>query len=146
MKYNGRMWLSVALAATAIPFMASSAVASCPGDAGQIPLRDAAGAIIADTTTPYSPKMTCMSGGACHTPEEYASVALKTVTKTQGVLDTTGGVNEVFWQSYNVHAHAHGATVGRHSQEGRNEDYSIAMKTAFGDPFFTSSPGMYGKY
>jgi hypothetical protein len=65
------------------------------------------------------------------------------VTKTQGSLDPTG---EVVWQSYNVHSAAHGVVTGRHSQQGRNEDYSIAMKTEFGDPFFTSSPGMFGKY
>ena len=83
------------------------------------------------------------SVGNCHTPEDYASAALKEVTKTQGVIESDG---EVYWQSYNVHAHAHGAVVGRHMQQGRNEDYSISMKTAFKDAFFTSSPGMFGKY
>lgn len=148
MNYKGKMWLGAALAAAVVPFMASSALAACPGDAGQVPLRDASGAIITDATTPYSPKMTCMGTGTtgCHTMEEYASAALKTVTKTQGVIDTNTGVNEVFWQSYNVHAHAHGSVIGRHSQQGRNEDYSISMKNTFGDPFFTSSPGMFGKY
>lgn len=93
----------------------------------------------------YSPKMTCMGTSltGCHTTEEYGSTLLKTVTKTQGILDSNGEVN---WQSYNVHAHAHGTVVGRHSQQGRNEDYSIEMKTTFKDAFFTSSPGMFGKY
>lgn len=121
--------------------------ATCPGEpgTGTITLRDASGAAIIDATTPYSPKMTCMGTGTtgCHTLEEYASAAHKDVTKTQGVLDSDG---EIYWQSYNVTASAHGAVVGRHSQQGRNEDYSIAMKTVFGDAFFTSSPGMFGKY
>ncbi len=157
MKLNKRLWLGAAIAAAAIPLMASSAFsAPCPGDTTQggiIELKDAAGNDISGLTTsnntPYSPKQTCMTGIGCHTVDEYASGindpvnGFKDVTKTQGVLDSDG---EVYWQSYNVTAHAHGAVVGRHSQQGRNEDYSIAMKTAFGDAFFTSSPGMFGKY
>jgi hypothetical protein len=146
MKLHKRLWLGAAFAVAAIPLMASSSFAACPGDAnGEIALRDALGVVIADTTTPYSPKMTCMGTGVtgCHTLEEYASSAHKEVTKTQGVLDSDG---EVYWQSYNVSSREHGAVTGRHSQQGRNESYSIAMKTAFGDPLFTSSPGMYGKF
>lgn len=143
MNKKTKWWLSAAVTtATAIPITASLAFAICEG--GNIPLRDSLGNAITNTTTPYSPKMTCMTGvGGCHTPEEYASTAKKTVTKTQGSLNANG---EVVWQSYDVDAHAHGTTVSRHSQMGRNEDYSIAMKTAFGDAFFTSSPGMFGKY
>lgn len=148
-----RLWLGAAIAATAIPLAASSSFAQHSND---IPLRDANGAVINDSITAYSPKMTCMAAGindsgtgdmfdttGCHTLEEYASAAKKTVSKTQGIIDATG---EVVWQSYTVDAHAHGAVSGRHSQQGRNEDYSIAMKTAFKDAFFTSSPGMFGKY
>ena len=79
----------------------------------------------------------------CHTVDEYASGNLIDVHKTQGVLDTDGGIH---WQSYIVKAHDHGAVRGRHMQQGRNEDYGITMKTTFKDAFFTSSPGMFGKY
>lgn len=143
MNKKTKWWLSAAVTtATAIPITASLAFAIHTG--GNIPLRDSQGNAITNTTTPYSPKMTCMTGvGGCHTQNEYASTAKKTVTKTQGSIGASG---EVIWQSYEVDAHAHGASTGRHSQQGRNEDYSIAMKTAFGDAFFTSSPGMFGKY
>jgi hypothetical protein len=145
-KYKLR-YLASGLAAASMLLAYSSALAAHTG--GDVPLRDASGAIIADTTTPYSPKMTCMADGlapnavgACHTGEEYRTSATKPVVKTQGVLDD----GELYWQSYEVHSAAHGATVGRHSQQGRNEDYSIEMKLAFADAAFTSSPGMYGKY
>ena len=141
MKQKGRLRLfTTGLAAASLLLAYSSAFAAHGG--GDVDLLDANGDAITDATTPYSPKETCMRGGLCHTVEEYASTATKTVTKTQGVVE--GG--EIFWQSYNVHASAHGAVVGRHSQQGRNEDYSIAMKTAFKDAYFTSSPGMFGKY
>lgn len=143
MKLNKRLWVGVAVAAVSIPLFASAAFADTETcKAPSIPLRDAGGLVITDSVTPYSPKATCMATG-CHTQEEYASTALKDVTKTQGVLGSDG---EIYWQSYNVHASAHGAVVGRHSQQGRNEDYSIAMKTTFKDAYFTSSPGMFGKY
>lgn len=144
-KYKLR-YLASGLAAASMLLAYSSAFAAHSG--GDVPLRDASGNIIASTGTPYSPKMTCMADGlpgtvgSCHTLEEYRSSTLKTVTKTQGVVEG----NTLYWQSYEVHSAAHGATVGRHSQQGRNEDYSIAMKTAFGDAAFTSSPGMFGKY
>lgn len=85
---------------------------------------------------PYSPKQTC---GGCH---NYGSEPT-TITHTQGVIDST---NSVYWQSYDVSFFDHGVSKGRHSNQGRNEAYTTQMRTAFGDPFFTSSPGMFGKY
>ncbi|MBU0909609.1 MAG: hypothetical protein KKA54_18190 [Proteobacteria bacterium] len=125
-----------------------------------IPLRDSAGNIISNATTPYSPKMTC---GACHTtPVTYdangkeldapVSVkgsydgggAAKTVVKTQGIQNETTG--EAEWVTYTVEAYKHGFVTGRHSQEGRNEDYGNHLRHAVGGKFWASSPGMFGKY
>jgi hypothetical protein len=101
-----------------------------------VPLLNTAGEVVA-ANEPYSPKNTC---GGCH---NYGSDPT-TITHTQGVIgDET---NSVSWQSYDVAFFDHGVSKGRHSNEGRNEAYSTAMRTAFGDPFFTSSPGMFGKY
>ncbi len=100
-----------------------------------VPLLNAAGDPVA-ANEPYSPKQTC---GSCH---NYGSDPT-TITHTQGVLDAT---NSVYWQSYDVAFFDHGVSKGRHSNQGRNEAYSTEMRTVFGDPFFTSSPGMFGKY
>ena len=137
-----------------------------------VPLRDAGGAIIADITTPYSPKATC---GACHdhgifydadglvgTADDEgetsvsgprgsydggdggATGATKTVVKTQGIQNETTG--EVEWVSFDVTAYKHGFVVGRHSQQGRNEDYGNHLRHAVHGKFWASSPGMFGKY
>ncbi len=102
---------------------------------GDVVLVDGAGNPVADNT-PYSPRQTC---GVCH---DYGS-GEKFSTHVQGVLESD---NKVYWQSYQVKSYAHGVSVGRHSNQGRNEDYSNAQRSAYGDPFFTSSPGMFGKY
>jgi hypothetical protein len=126
-----------------------------------VPLRDAAGAIIAASTTAYSPKTTC---GACHTRGVNAdgSVSLsgpvgsydggvggvegekKTIVKTQGIMNETTG--EVEWVTYTVEDYKHGFVTGRHSQQGRNEDYGNHLRHAVGGKFWESSPGMFGKY
>ena len=100
-----------------------------------VQLKNASGQPVA-ANEPYSPKQTC---GGCH---NYGSEPT-TITHTQGVIDST---NSVYWQSYDVSFFDHGVSKGRHSNQGRNEAYPTAMRTAFGDPFFTSSPGMFGKY
>ncbi len=100
-----------------------------------VPLLNAAGAPVG-STEPYSPKATC---GGCH---NYGSEPT-TITHTQGVIESD---NQIYWQSYDVSFFDHGVSKGRHSNQGRNEAYPTAMRTAFGDPFFTSSPGMFGKY
>lgn len=143
---KNKLWLGAALAAVAIPLAASS-VSAHP----DIILRDAAGAPIGQTDA-YSPKMTCMSteanmAHACHGShtdnlEGYMSSPTHLVHKTQGTTD--GG--EIQWQTYTNTASNHGVVVGRHMQQGRNEDYSITMKKVFKDAYFTSSPGMFGKF
>ena len=100
-----------------------------------VPLKNAAGQPVA-ANEPYSPKQTC---GGCH---NYGSEPTS-ITHTQGVLESS---NSVTWQSYNVSFFNHGVSKGRHSNQGRNEAYTTQMRTVFGDPFFTSSPGMFGKY
>ncbi len=111
----------------------------------------------------YSPRATCGGTGTstCHTEklnENVDTAALRTggrgsyhgggatkdVVKTQGVENQASG--EVEWLSYNVKAYKHGFVVGRHSQEGRNEDYGHHMRVAKGGRYWESSPGMFGKY
>ena len=141
--------------------------APVPNNHPNVVVRDAAGAAITNGTTPYSPKQTC---AGCHIDncistasittntnlwcetdaqksanakfDDYGS-GIKHSTHTQGVIESD---NRIYWQSYDVTSFEHGASVGRHSEQGRNEDYNTAMRTSFGDPFFTSSPGMFGKY
>lgn len=153
MKKRYKSGLVVSALATAALLVGSQAFA-CP----TFPLRDAAGAIIADSTTPYSPKATC---GACH-DQTVADVdadvlgsgggvgsydgggTTKLVAKTQGIQNQTTG--EVEWVSFNTTAYEHGFVVGRHSQEGRNEPYGNHMRHAVHGKFWANSPGMFGKY
>jgi hypothetical protein len=112
-------------------------------------------------TTPYSPKVTCSTGNAtsCHATgitnngvaytgqqmidmHNYGTGSLDS-THVQGTLGTD---NQVYFQAYKNVSFAHGVSVGRHMNQGRNEDYSNKDRAAVGDPFFTSSLGMWGKY
>ena len=122
-----------------------------------VPLRDSGGVIIADQTTAYSPKETC---GACHDHEVDGLTgetdlngprgsydgggATKLVHKTQGIQNETTG--EVEWVSFNVTAYEHGFVTGRHSQQGRNEEYGNHLRHAVKGKFWAESPGMFGKY
>ncbi|MFZ5759971.1 MAG: hypothetical protein ACOY32_10125 [Thermodesulfobacteriota bacterium] len=132
-----------------------------------VPLRDATGAIINNSTTAYSPKATC---GACHnkvvtydadgivgTADDEGTTstsgargsyagggATRTVIKTQGLQNEVTG--EAEWVTYTVEAYKHGFVTGRHSQQGRNEDYGNHLRHALGGKFWESSPGMFGKY
>lgn len=141
---RSKLLIGAAAMALAIPFAASSASAAslCTMNG---PLLDAGGVDATVSGLPYSPRTTCFQGvlAGCHADTDYASGNMIAVHKTQGVLDNDGAVH---WQSYTVQANDHGAVRGRHSQQGRNEDYGIAMKTTFKDVYFTSSPGMFGKY
>ena len=151
MKYKSMRFLTTGVAAATMLLAYSSAFAAHPGGDVQLmsgTLEFPVPVTLADQA--YSPKATCAR--ACHIDDgddvdfvghDYGS-GNRTAVKTQGVLNSAG--TEVVWQSYEVHGFDHGAVVGRHSQQGRNEDYSIAMKTTFGDAFFTSAPGMFGKY
>ena len=160
MKKRYKSGLVVSALATAALMVGANAFAH-----PSVPLRDAAGALITDTTTAYSPKATC---GACHDHEVDYSVdpegttsysgprgsydggdgvtpgATKQVVKTQGVMNETTG--EVEWVSFNVTAYKHGFVVGRHSQQGRNEDYGNHLRHAVHGKFWAESPGMFGKY
>lgn len=114
-----------------------------------VPLKDAAGNDIGNSTTPYSPKSTCAR--VCHPAEtglaadyqhNYGSGEKHTI-HTQGVLESDGNI---YWQSYDVKSFEHGASVGRHVNQGRNENYSNTFRSVYGLPWFTSSPGMAGKF
>ncbi len=130
-----RLWLFIAVLSAILLFAGTSVLmAAHPG--GDVTLRDANGVAITNGTTPYSPKATC---GACH---NYGS-GTKMSTHVQGVLDST---NTVYWQASQTKSFANGVSVGRHMNQGRNEDYTNADRAAVGDPFFTSSLGMFGKY
>jgi len=129
-----KLRIPVTLIAVMVFFMFSSlALAAHPG--GNVPLKQADGSAVSGTT-PYSPKATC---GPCH---NYGS-GDKFSTHVQGVMEAD---NKVYWQAYETKSFEHGVSTGRHSNQGRNEDYNNAFRTAVGDPFFTSSPGMFGKY
>ncbi len=148
MKRNIR-WITAALAAVVLLAGYLTAFASHPG--GDVTLRDAAGNKITDGATAYSPKATCSR--ACHiaAPDSDAvdfaghnyGSGTKYSTHVQGVL---GSDNNVYWQAYQNKSYEHGVSIGRHMNQGRNEDYTNADRAAVGDPFFTSSLGMFGKY
>jgi hypothetical protein len=126
--------LTAVLTAIALFTGGAAAFAAHPG--GDVTLKDAGGNPITNGTTPYSPKATC---GGCH---DYGS-GDKFSTHVQGVIEND---NKVYWQAYQTKSFEHGVSTGRHSNQGRNEDYNNAFRAAVGDPFFTSSPGMFGKY
>ena len=128
-----KQWIRVITAVTcAVAFLTGPAVATAHQN---VTLKNAAGNPVS-ANEPYSPKQTC---GSCH---NYGSEPTS-ITHTQGVLESD---NTIYWQSYDVSFFDHGVSKGRHSNQGRNEAYTTQMRTAFGDPFFTSSPGMFGKY
>ena len=148
------VYVGLVLLAAAVLFGAPLAALAVHPD---VPLLQASGQPVS-STTPYSPKMTC-SANACHTnggifngvtytgaqlaaKHNYGSGTANS-THVQGVL---GSDNNVYWQAYQNKSFAHGVSVGRHMNQGRNEDYSNTDRAAVGDPFFTSSLGMFGKY
>lgn len=117
---------------------------------GSIQLKDASGNNVTGTT-PYSPKATCSR--ACHISSgdgidfaghNYGS-GDKYSTHVQGVL-ASGSASTVYWEASQTKSFEHGVSVGKHSNQGRNEDYTNTYRAQFGDPFFTSTEGMFGKY
>ena len=145
MKKTNKLLVAV-LAAIALNAGYTAAFANHPG--GDVRLKDASGNPVT-STTPYSPLKSCGMTGTCHiesTPQagghNYGS-GMKNSTHVQGVL---GSDNNVSWQAYQNKSYEHGVSVGRHMNQGRNEDYTNADRAAVGDPFFTSSLGMWGKY
>lgn len=119
----------------AMVFLIFSSIAMADHPGGDVVLKDAAGNTITDVNTPYSPKVTC----GCH---DYGSGEAHS-THVQGVLDST---DTIYWQAYDIKSYAHGVSASRHTNLGRNETYTNHSRKALGDPFFTSSPGMWGKY
>lgn len=100
---------------------------------------------------PYSPKATCGLAGTCHiesgsTPTTGGHNYGSGTAYSTHVTGKLGSDGNVYWQAYQNKAYASGVSVGRHMNEGRNEEYTNADRAAVGDPFFTSSLGMWGKY
>jgi cytochrome c553 len=129
--------LRIPLAAlAAMVFLICSSYAKAAHTGGDVALKDANGNVITNGTTPYSPKATC---GACH---NYGSGESHS-THVQGVLDAA---NNLYWQADDVKSFANGVSTSYHMNQGRNENYSNVSRTTYNDPFFTNSPGMFGKY
>lgn len=91
-----------------------------------------------ETTTPL--KWSCSTAGNC---PDYESQETKNVTKTQGYGTSTGTTK---FENYVVKSPKHGASTGKHSTHGRNEEWTAALRSIWGAPGFTSSPGMSGRY
>jgi hypothetical protein len=116
---------------------------------GSITLFKADGITPASANDAYSPKASCAR--LCHPAETGRAGDFQhtygtgdvDVTKNQKVIASDGSS---YSETYTVKSFAHGVSVGRHMNQGRNETYVAANRTAWSDPFFTSSPGMWGKY
>ncbi|MBI4685651.1 MAG: hypothetical protein HY755_10685 [Nitrospirae bacterium] len=160
---NKRLWLIAVL--SAILLLAGFSVAMAVHPTVNVLKADGTAA---GTTEAYSPKNTC---GGCHfncstgaysttTSEwcqdyttkkncasvacpDYASVATDTVTHNQGYGNSDG---KTAFQDWTATSPAHGVSVGKHSQQGRNEEFTSSMRQIWGAPGFASSPGMWGRY
>jgi hypothetical protein len=89
--------------------------------------------------------VTLGTGTTCNTPgkcPDYASADTKTISKHKGHPTATG----VAFASFDAKAPMHGASVGKHSGEGRSEGLDANQRTVWGAPAFISSPGMFGRY
>lgn len=128
-----KLQTAMAVVTAIMLIVVTMAFASHPG--GDVTLKDVNGNVIADGSTPYSPKATC---GACH---DYGSGS-KTVNKVHGYADVNGKIN---FMTYSVSSYAHGVSVGKHSDMGRNEEMTSAQNKIWG-PATISSPGMWGRY
>ncbi len=109
---------------------------------------------------PYSPKQTC---SGCHIPQCEAptpenpkgycntqqqnrddyGIGLKQVQQHVGRILADGTVT---FASQTVNSFEHGVSVGKHMNLGRNEAYTAQMRTVWKQAFFTSSPGMFGRF
>lgn len=115
---------------------------------GSIALKKADGSN-AGPTDAYSPKATCAR--ACHLAGDGVDFAghdygsgTKMSTHVQGVM--AGSDSQVYWEASQTKSYEHGVSASRHANQGRNEDYTNTYRAKYGDPYFTSSAGMYGKY
>lgn len=87
-----------------------------------------------------APAGNCNTLGKC---PDYESLATSTVTHNQGYANSDG---KIAYQDWTVKNSSHGASVGKHSQHGRNEEFTASMRTIWGVPFFGSGTGMWGRY
>jgi hypothetical protein len=149
-----RLWLFVTVLAVAALLTGSvyTAYAYHSTAGGSIALKKADGTNVGATDA-YSPKATCSR--ACHIgegglTEEFAGHNYgsgdKFSTHVQGVLAGSGSNSTVYWEASQTKSFEHGVSAGKHMNEGRNEDYTNTYRAKYGDPYFTSSGGMYGKY
>jgi hypothetical protein len=132
-----------------VPTLTATGANAGPNDAYS-PKQTCGGCHFNCTTGQYDPDMNtwCLTGqkkdctvaGNC---PDYESAATVNVSKIQGYANSAG---KVAFQTYNVTGPMHGASVGKHSTQGRNEEWTAALRTIWGAPAFTSSPGMWGRY
>jgi hypothetical protein len=163
-----KQWIQTITAVmTAVALLMGPAVATAHQN---VALKNAAGIPVA-ANEPYSPKQTC---GGCHfncgdgsystdkttwcdgtagklqkdctgagNCPDYASSAISETSHIQGYANSS---KLVTFQTYTIKSPAHGASVGLHSQHGRNEETTAAQRTIWGAPAFISATGMYGRY
>lgn len=140
---RNKLWLLIALVAIGLIGSYSLSYADHPN----VPLLDKNGNAVTGNT-PYSPKQTC-SNNSCH--QGNPTLAAKhnygsgSVTVSQHVGRKLAD-NSVTFTTQTVNAYAHGVSVSKHVNMGRNENLTAQMRTAWGNPYFISTPGMFGRY
>lgn len=160
-----RLRIPIALLAVMVLLVFSSMAFAAHGN---VPLRDASGTLITNGTTPYSPKQTCSgchfdcTSGAysatrstwCQTDAakkdcttvacpDYQSAETTTVSKKINNKASDGTWTA---KTFDVKVPMHGASVGKHSTEGRNEGFVDAQRTTWSSPKTATSPGMSGRF
>lgn len=92
------------------------------------------------TPTPENPKGYCTTQQA--TRDDYG-IGLKQVQQHVGRILADGTVT---FTTQTVSSYEHGVSVSKHVNLGRNEAYTSWMRQTWGQLFFTSSPGMFGRF
>jgi hypothetical protein len=82
----------------------------------------------------------CSVAGNC---PDYASLATADSSHTQGYANSASKTD---FQTFSITSPQHGASVGLHSQHGRNEAATAAQKTIWGAPALVSGAGMFGRF
>jgi hypothetical protein len=140
---------SFAMAHTGVATLKANGTPAGPSDAyspkqtcGGCHFNCATGAYSSDKGTwcTASAKYDCTIPGNC---PDYESMATTTVNKIQGYTNSAG---KVAFMNYAVTVPAHGASTGKHSTEGRNEEQTAAQRSIWGAPASISSPGMWGRF
>lgn len=85
-------------------------------------------------------KKACTTVGNC---PDYESMATKTVTKSLGYANAD---NKLAFTTFTVTSPMHGASVSKHSTEGRSEELTTAQRAIWGAPGAITSPGMFGRF